>query len=123
MAPKIKLNRIKYRKNDALEITKDLGCIPAGTYILRAKGYGFYCFGITDTAVFCISDKCKPYLRKISSDYNLTRPDDFIKRYYALLAYKTNNINFINDPKTYCAVDPRALRFLGDEYEVEERVH
>ncbi len=123
MAPKIKFCRAKFRRDDVLEITKDIGCIPAGTYVLSGKGEGFYYFGLNETAVFGIDAKCRKYLKRVGVENKpLTSSEEFIKKYYALMAFKSSNPS-VGDPKTYCAVDPRALKYLSDGFEGEDKLH
>lgn len=113
---KIKLNRNRYRKGDLIEIVEDLNCIPAGVYKFEGHEAGFFQFSIKGAGVFGVSREYKSKIRKlIKTDFPvLTPPDRFIRHYYALMASKAGNLSGVNNPPTYCAVDPGALKYLED---------
>lgn len=125
MAPKIKLNKTRFRKGDIIELTKDVGPIPSGRYELGGKEDGFYIFGILETAMFGISYNGKKYLKKLSSTdaIELTTAAEFITRYYALLATESGTPYSSDKPLTFCAVDPRALKYLSGQGSNSVQMH
>ena len=125
MTLRIKIKKKKLRYGNLVEITENIGCIPSGVYYYTGIGQGFLHFEVHDTAFFGVSKSCYALVNKVARDGKKAEssPSDFIKKYYALMAYYSQNPVQESLPKTYCAVDPRALKYLEEGSRASGTLH
>ena len=97
--------RSKLAREEVVEITRDVGPIPAGTYIYKGKSDGFMYFDLPGCAHFGIESSCKDACRRVSRAEisPLSKAEDFLKSYYDNM-HRLAFLSYTKAPLTFCAV-------------------
>lgn len=112
-----------FKKGDRVEIAEPISAIPAGcyTFVEMCGEMLFFCCG--DKIQIGISKDCLSKMKKVSREASLTKPKDYLPKYFELLRELKFRPFSSKEPFTFCGIDPSSpfIRKLYETYPFETR--
>ena len=107
-----------FRKGCRVELIKDVNAIPAGLYSVEDDSEELIILCCGDSILIGLSIDCRPYLRKVAGSVKLSKPHDFLSKYFPLLRQLQGQTYNSIQPLTFCMLDPMSSlnRFYQEKY-------